>query len=241
MADGSRTTPSSTYSLAAIRSVRGEILALLVAGLVLVIWWTVIASRVLETALLDLLEATTPDDDARLRPLIWAGACAALWLLPALTAARVGLGRSWGELGLGLGGLRAHLPAYVGLLGLMLGVVWLASLSSEFQRVYPLYRGPASGRLLWLVVYGLHFVGVELFFRGFLLFPFERRLGVLAPIVGALPYLMTHFGKPLPETLAALPAGLVLGWLALETRSIWGGVLVHVAIALAMEVLASTA
>ena len=53
-----------------------------------------------------------------------------------------------------------------------------------------------------------------------------------------VPYCMIHYGKPLPETLGAIGAGLMLGTLAMRTRSIWGGVLIHVGVATTMDVLA---
>jgi membrane protease YdiL (CAAX protease family) len=49
---------------------------------------------------------------------------------------------------------------------------------------------------------------------------------------------MIHYGKPLPETMGAIGAGLLLGTLAMRTRSIWGGVLIHVGVATTMDVLA---
>ena len=36
----------------------------------------------------------------------------------------------------------------------------------------------------------------------------------------------------------AIGAGLILGTLAMRTRSIWGGVLIHVGVAMTMDVLA---
>jgi membrane protease YdiL (CAAX protease family) len=53
-----------------------------------------------------------------------------------------------------------------------------------------------------------------------------------------VPYCMIHYGKPMPETLGAIGAGLILGTLAMRTRSIWGGVLIHVGVATTMDVLA---
>jgi membrane protease YdiL (CAAX protease family) len=53
-----------------------------------------------------------------------------------------------------------------------------------------------------------------------------------------VPYCMVHYPKPLPETLAAIVAGIALGTLAMKTRSIWGGVLIHVGVALTMDLLA---
>ncbi len=53
-----------------------------------------------------------------------------------------------------------------------------------------------------------------------------------------VPYSMIHFDKPMPEAVAAVVGGTILGWLALRTKSIWGGVLLHIAIALSMDILA---
>jgi membrane protease YdiL (CAAX protease family) len=49
---------------------------------------------------------------------------------------------------------------------------------------------------------------------------------------------MVHFGKPWPEVLASIAAGSALGWLALKTNSIWGGVFVHITAAWTMDLLA---
>jgi membrane protease YdiL (CAAX protease family) len=58
---------------------------------------------------------------------------------------------------------------------------------------------------------------------------------VLAMVV---PYCMIHFGKPWAEALAAIIAGVVLGTLALKTRSIWSGFLIHVTVAVSMDLAA---
>ena len=46
----------------------------------------------------------------------------------------------------------------------------------------------------------------------------------------------TRIGKPMPETLGAVIAGVVLGTLSMRTRSIWGGALIHIAVAITMGV-----
>lgn len=53
-----------------------------------------------------------------------------------------------------------------------------------------------------------------------------------------VPYLMIHFPKLWPEALGAILFGFFLGILALRSRSIWGGVMVHVTIALTMDLAA---
>jgi membrane protease YdiL (CAAX protease family) len=66
----------------------------------------------------------------------------------------------------------------------------------------------------------------------------RRSLGSNAIFIMVLPYCMIHYGKPLPETLGAIIAGVVLGTLAMRTRSIWGGVMIHVGVATMMDALA---
>jgi membrane protease YdiL (CAAX protease family) len=53
-----------------------------------------------------------------------------------------------------------------------------------------------------------------------------------------VPYCMIHYGKPLPETFGAILAGLILGTIAMRTKSIWGGALIHIGVAMTMDVLA---
>lgn len=50
-----------------------------------------------------------------------------------------------------------------------------------------------------------------------------------------VPYLMIHFPKLWLEATGAILFGLFLGLLAMRSRSIWGGVAVHITIALAMD------
>ena len=41
---------------------------------------------------------------------------------------------------------------------------------------------------------------------------------------------LLHIGKPEGEILGAIPIGLLFGWFALRTRSIWYGWAVHASI-----------
>jgi len=53
-----------------------------------------------------------------------------------------------------------------------------------------------------------------------------------------IPYVMIHFGKPAAETIGSIIAGIALGTLSLRTRSIFGGVIVHITIAYGMDIMA---
>jgi membrane protease YdiL (CAAX protease family) len=119
-------------------------------------------------------------------------------------------------------------------------LIW-ASSDSAFQARYPMVRGlddDITRLILWETLRGLRFVALEFFFRGFLLFSLEERLGYNAIAVAALPYGLIHYGKPFPEAMGAIVAGAVLGLFALRTRSIAGGAMVHIVVATSMDLLA---
>jgi len=144
-------------------------------------------------------------------------------------------------------GWRIHLPGrywllYGAMLLAVLPLVFYAASRPEFRAVYPFYRGafsaPAAAVLAWELGYLTQFFALEFFFRGFLAIGMGQVMGRLAVWMAMVPYCMIHYHKPLPEALAAIVAGLVLGEVAQRTRSIAGGVIVHVGVALTMDLLA---
>ena len=83
--------------------------------------------------------------------------------------------------------------------------------------------------------YGSDFVGIEFFFRGFLVLAFIRWAGKEAVLPMACFYCTIHFGKPLGECISSYFGGLLLGVVIANTRSVWGGLMVHLGIAWMME------
>ncbi|HQO02053.1 MAG TPA: CPBP family intramembrane metalloprotease [Spirochaetota bacterium] len=141
--------------------------------------------------------------------------------------------------GLGIGDLRKYLPFYGLLLLLMVPVVVVTSCSQDFSMTYPLMQVPVLHLIIvWEILYVLHFVAVEFLFRGFLLFPFCERYGPAGILFSVIPYCIIHLGKPVPEAVGAVITGMVLGYFAWKSKSIWGGVLVHSVIAVGMDILA---
>ena len=115
------------------------------------------------------------------------------------------------------------------------------SFDEGFQRHYPMY--PNAGRswsdyLIWTGLYGLQFFSLEFFFRGHWLKALEPTMGSYSILAMTVPYCMIHFGKPWGETVGAIIAGIVLGTLAYKSRSIWAGFLVHVSVAVTMDMAA---
>jgi membrane protease YdiL (CAAX protease family) len=138
-------------------------------------------------------------------------------------------------------GFFKHLWVYLLLFAAVLPFVVIASTTSAFRHTYPFYRianRSYTDLAIWELLYAVQFLSLEFFFRGFMLQGLRRALGGNAIFVMIVPYCMIHYGKPMSETLGAVGAGLILGTLAMRTRSIWGGVLIHVGVATTMDVLA---
>jgi uncharacterized protein len=136
-------------------------------------------------------------------------------------------------------GFFQHAWIYAFMLGLVIPVVWLASGTQAFSNYYPIYR--LAGRswfdfCFWEIVYSMQFLALEFFFRGFIVLGLEDRLGSAIVAAAVVPYCMIHYGKPLPEVCGAIVAGIVLGTLALKTRSILAGAAIHVTVAVSMDV-----
>jgi membrane protease YdiL (CAAX protease family) len=94
---------------------------------------------------------------------------------------------------------------------------------------------PLPWKLLYELSYGIDFVTIEFFFRGFLILAFTRFAGKDAILPVAAFYCSIHFGKPLFECITSYAGGIILGAVVYNTRSIWGGLIVHLGIAWLME------
>ncbi|MGM0577003.1 MAG: CPBP family intramembrane glutamic endopeptidase [Myxococcota bacterium] len=198
-------------------------------------------------SVLDLVGAVSPGLRGALRPyevlgehLTWALGCFTLYFaVPALVVRRV-FGHRLADYGLGTRGFVRHLWVYALLFVPVAVLVWVVARDPDFQRTYPFYRHPRglADFVVWECLYALQFFSLEFFFRGFMLHGVKDRLGRWAIFAMVVPYTMIHFSKPMYETLGAVVAGLVLGTLSLRTRNVWGGFLVHVAVAVSMDVAA---
>ena len=156
------------------------------------------------------------------------------------------------ELGLGLGDWRFGLTGLAILLGVMLPIVVVASRFGTFWQFYPLNGALREQAGQWLVgqavpeaflwhfvvyeiLYGLYFVGWEYFFRGFMTFGLHARLGVNGVLIANIPFALLHVGKPFPEALGSIVAGVALGLFALRARSFWYCFILHAVIAWTMD------
>ena len=143
--------------------------------------------------------------------------------------------------GLGFGDLRRDLKWYLLLTTPILCFVVIVSFREDFTNHYPFYKlayRSWADLIAWEILYLLQFFCVEFFFRGFIIQACRPTFGVNAIFVMIVPYMMIHLTKPWLEATGAIFFGLFLGVLAFRSRSIWGGVMVHITIALSMDIAA---
>lgn len=185
----------------------------------------------------------------------WFGASVFFYLVAPLLLSLVFRGQGARRYGLGLGDWRAGLKVAGLFLLVMLPITAVASQLEAFKGQYPLAGGAAwleatpagnvpSYRLFitYELAYVGYFVAWEFFFRGWMLFGLLPTLGKTGAVLGPVaPFVLMHLGKAEPEALGSIIAGVALGLLALRTRSIWYGVLVHGTIAVWMDVLSARA
>ena len=139
-----------------------------------------------------------------------------------------------------------NLKPYLLMLLVMVPMVALASTQTDFLQVYPkaklLNQIPVNTWVdKWRYVvfelsYGLDFVSIEFFFRGFLILSLMQICGMHCIIPVACFYCTIHLGKPMGEAISSFFGGAFLGIVAYNTGSVWGGLLVHLGIAWMMEI-----
>lgn len=214
--------------------------ALLYTAVVLsVVEYWLLPSRAHRTGLPSLLPG--PPDLAA--GLVWVGSTLLFFLLVPALVVRFGHREPLATIGYSPAGLLRHLPTYLLLYALTLPLILVAASRPDFLALYPFAASARTSRavlVVWELAYASQFVALEAFFRGYLLFTCASRMGWNAVPVMVVPYTMIHFHKPFPECLGAIVAGTVLGVLALRYRTFWGGAVVHVLVALTMDLLAVT-
>jgi uncharacterized protein len=173
----------------------------------------------------------------------WGHLSAVVMLLtvPAL-AVRFGMGMGLRDLGFRLKGTGKELLIVLAMWAAFTPVIIYFSGTEAFARTYPrLPQAESDVGLFWLyqAFYLLKWMSWEFFFRGFMLFAFQRYLGAAAVLISTIPFVIMHVGKPEAEMLGAIAAGFILCGISLRSKSIWPGVVLHAGVATTMDFFAS--
>jgi uncharacterized protein len=172
-----------------------------------------------------------------LRNIAWALGCAFFYFVVPAIIVRVFFKERITDWGMEAKSYFRHLWIYALLFLPVAAAITVVSYTEGFQQSYPFYK-TAYGwgdLLVWEMFYGLQFLVFEFFFRGFMLWGLIEKMGKWAILVMMTFYCMIHFQKPMLETLGAIIAGLILGILVLRICLVFGGVIIHVAVAISMD------
>lgn len=139
--------------------------------------------------------------------------------------------------------IRVYMLIFLFLLPMFIAV----SSTPQFQTFYPrVCIVPYSGVFGWQdwkavsffeIAYANDFLAVESMYRGALVVGLSKWLGPRAVLPMALTYLSVHLGKPDLELCSSVIGGYILGILAYRTQHLWGGIIIHLGIAMLFEVL----
>ncbi len=127
------------------------------------------------------------------------------------------------EYGFALGDWKAGLAITGAAILIMAPILWLIGRGDPAMRSY--YAGQAT-KILPLMTF-LDLIGWEFFFRGFILFGYEKKFGAHALWLQAVPFALAHITKPAVETISTIFGGFAFGWVAWRTRSFLYPFLIH--------------
>jgi len=143
------------------------------------------------------------------------------------------------KFGLGLGDVKGWAKWLLLFIPVMAIAILVASkVDRSLAAYYPTHQlARQSDRQFLLHALGtvVYMFGWEYFLRGFLVFSLERRFGSFAAVLQMVPFVLSHLGKPELEVYSSIAGGLILGVLALRTRSMWPCFLIHAFVAVWMD------
>jgi len=150
------------------------------------------------------------------------------------------------DLGLRLKGVNLK-PYFILIIAIVPMIAW-ASFKPDFIATYPLYKPwefpvlfkmpKFISAIIYEFLYGVDFITIEFTFRGLLVILMARYIGKDAVLPMAAVYCFLHFGKPEVEAISSIFGGYFLGVIALKTRSIAPGVILHLSLAYMMDIAA---
>lgn len=138
-------------------------------------------------------------------------------------------------------------PYFILILAIVPMIVW-ASFKPDFIATYPIYKPwdfpillkmpKLVSAVIYEFFYGIDFITIEFAFRGLLVILMAKFIGKDAILPMAAVYCFLHFGKPEAEAISSIFGGYFLGFVALSTRSIAPGIILHLSLAYMMDIAA---
>ena len=132
------------------------------------------------------------------------------------------------KLGLGLGNYRYWIPVSLLFLVIALPIVYVSGSAGSFQNYYAANQNFDLSEYIWRM--SLYMIGWEFFYRGFMTLGLKDSLKEGAILVQMIPFTLLHLGKPMAESIACIPSGLIWGYIAYKSESFWPAFFMHMAV-----------
>jgi uncharacterized protein len=187
--------------------------------------------------------ANAPEGDPELRRLTyWVIVLDLFYLVLPVVLIKLILKEKLSSFGLNFQLEKGWWKIYLLFMCVMFPLVYFFSGTLSFQARYPFYDIPKTTPMwprfwIWEAMYFTQFFCLEFFFRGFMVHGLKNAMGIWSIFVMTIPYCMIHFGKPMPETISAIIAGLVLGYISYRNGSILLGFFCHISVAVSMDLM----
>lgn len=157
-----------------------------------------------------------------------------MFLLPVLYIKLV-VKKRLSDFGWGLGNVKLGLKFLLLIPLVIVPAIYFAAQMPDVRSEYPLAKSLLQDQThLWFyeLAYVLfYYVAWEFFFRGFLLYGLKDKFGAVSAIlIQTISSCLVHIDKPEGEIIGAIIVGLIFGYIALRTRSIWYVFLLHASI-----------
>ena len=156
------------------------------------------------------------------------------FIIPALYI-KLAMKQKLTDFGLGAGDIKTGLVSLILIPLIVLPSIYFGAKMPELQTEYPLAKSllhDQSTLLVYELAYLIfYYIAWEFFFRGFILFGLKDKFGAVnAILIQTISSCLVHIDKPEGEIIGSIIAGIILGIIALRTRSIWYVVILHAAI-----------
>lgn len=136
---------------------------------------------------------------------------------------------------------------FMGIATLVVPVLALCTvLSKSMVSTYPLVNFNTYSSWwqigLYFISYIAYYIGWEYLFRGIALFGTSKKTSILGAILlttlvsSIIHTSIAGFGKPMIETLSAIPAGLIFGYITSKTNSIYYSLFIHALVGILTDI-----
>jgi len=144
------------------------------------------------------------------------------------------------DYGINLGNFKKWLKEIAFFYLIMFVILLFAFKFTNLKTFYPIYRKAARGMdyfFIYQLIQLFYMFSWEFFFRGFMLFSLEKKLGRASILVQTIPFALMHYKKPQIEAYGSIFAGIFLGIIGLRAKSFLPCAILHFLVALSADIL----